>query len=167
MNENGSFLLEEPLSYAYRISMSGVGQHQRATEDVQGFIVDAEGLVRVLDELMDRQVALNYTFGKISRMSMASTPPVPTMAMPIRGWRGSTYTTLSQGVDTCHAPSSQTSEPVAMDAVKCGPFGRLYRSDNFVYVQSGAGNNWAKGHYIEGDDLVDAVLDVVRKEAES
>merc|ERR1712061_605259 len=31
---------------------------------------------------------------------------------------------------------------------------------------SGAGNNWAKGHYTEGAELVDSVLDVVRKEAE-
>ena len=30
-----------------------------------------------------------------------------------------------------------------------------------------SGNNWAKGHYTEGAELVDAVLDVVRKEAES
>ena len=28
-------------------------------------------------------------------------------------------------------------------------------------------NNWAKGHYTEGAELVDSVLDVVRKEAES
>merc|ERR1711903_71318 len=28
------------------------------------------------------------------------------------------------------------------------------------------GNNWAKGHYTEGAELIDAVLDVVRKEAE-
>ena len=33
--------------------------------------------------------------------------------------------------------------------------------------QSGAGNNWAKGHYTEGAELVDGVLDVVRKEAEN
>ena len=32
--------------------------------------------------------------------------------------------------------------------------------------QSGAGNNWAKGHYTEGAELVDNVIDVVRKEAE-
>ena len=31
----------------------------------------------------------------------------------------------------------------------------------------GAGNNWAKGHYTEGAELIDSVLDVVRKEAES
>ncbi|KAI5105237.1 tubulin, beta 2B [Silurus meridionalis] len=33
--------------------------------------------------------------------------------------------------------------------------------------KSGAGNNWAKGHYTEGAELVDSVLDVVRKEAEN
>lgn len=32
--------------------------------------------------------------------------------------------------------------------------------------QSGAGNNWAKGHYTEGAELVDSVMDVVRKESE-
>ncbi|KAK7863210.1 hypothetical protein R5R35_003460 [Gryllus longicercus] len=57
-------------------------------------------------------------------------------------------------------------EPGTMDAVRTGPFGRLFRPDNFVNGQSGAGNNWAKGHYTEGAELVDAVLDVVRKEAE-
>ena len=31
----------------------------------------------------------------------------------------------------------------------------------------GLGNNWAKGHYTEGAELVDSVLDVVRKEAEA
>merc|ERR1711898_24548 len=45
--------------------------------------------------------------------------------------------------------------------------GQIFRPDNFVFGQSGAGNNWAKGHYTEGAELVDSVLDVVRKEAES
>ncbi|RCN28071.1 Tubulin/FtsZ family, GTPase domain protein [Ancylostoma caninum] len=54
-----------------------------------------------------------------------------------------------------------------MDSVRAGPFGQLFRPDNFVFGQSGAGNNWAKGHYTEGAELVDNVLDVVRKEAES
>ncbi|KAK8757536.1 hypothetical protein V5799_004832 [Amblyomma americanum] len=54
-----------------------------------------------------------------------------------------------------------------MDAVRSGPFGQLFRPDNFVFGQGGAGNNWAKGHYTEGAELVDSVLDVVRKEAES
>uniref|UniRef100_A0A915N6G2 Tubulin beta chain n=1 Tax=Meloidogyne javanica TaxID=6303 RepID=A0A915N6G2_MELJA len=57
-------------------------------------------------------------------------------------------------------------EPGTMDSIKAGPDGQLFRPDNFVFGQSGAGNNWAKGHYTEGAELVDNVLDVVRKEAE-
>ena len=41
------------------------------------------------------------------------------------------------------------------------------RPDNFVFGQTGAGNNWAKGHYTEGAELIDAVLDVTRREAEN
>ncbi|CAH1403503.1 unnamed protein product [Nezara viridula] len=58
-------------------------------------------------------------------------------------------------------------EPGTMDSVRSGSFGMLFRPDNFVFGQSGAGNNWAKGHYTEGADLIDPILDVVRKEAES
>nr|GMD12739.1 Tubulin beta-1 chain [Ipomoea batatas] len=58
-------------------------------------------------------------------------------------------------------------EPSTMDSVRTGPYGQIFRSDNFVFGQSGAGNNWAKGHYTEGAELIDSVLDVVRKEAEN
>jgi len=57
-------------------------------------------------------------------------------------------------------------EPGTMDSVRAGQFGNIFRPDNFVFGQSGAGNNWAKGHYTEGAELIDSVLDVVRKEAE-
>ena len=58
-------------------------------------------------------------------------------------------------------------EPGTMDSLRSGPFGQTFRPDNFVFGQSGAGNNWAKGHYTEGAELIDSVLDVVRKEAEN
>ncbi|RRT72882.1 hypothetical protein BHE74_00018128 [Ensete ventricosum] len=58
-------------------------------------------------------------------------------------------------------------EPGTMDALRTGTYGQLFRPDNFVFGQNGAGNNWAKGHYTEGAELIDAVLDVVRKEAEN
>lgn len=57
-------------------------------------------------------------------------------------------------------------EPGTIDAVRSGPYGALFRPDNFINGQSGAGNNWAKGHYTEGAELVENVLDVIRKEAE-
>ncbi|KAL0864040.1 hypothetical protein Bca101_043158 [Brassica carinata] len=58
-------------------------------------------------------------------------------------------------------------EPGTMDSLRSGPYGQTFRPDNFVFGQSGAGNNWAKGHYTEGAELIDSVLDVVRKEAEN
>ena len=42
-------------------------------------------------------------------------------------------------------------EPGTMDSVRAGPFGQLFRPDNFVFGQTGAGNNWAKGHVCLGD----------------
>lgn len=53
-----------------------------------------------------------------------------------------------------------------MDAVRSAPFGQLFRPDNFIFGRAGAGNNWAKGHYTEGAELADTVLDIVRQEAE-
>ncbi|CAL5354292.1 unnamed protein product [Camellia sinensis] len=52
-------------------------------------------------------------------------------------------------------------EPGTMNNIRSGPFGQIFLPDNFVFGQSGAGNNWAKGHYTEGADLIDSVLDVV------
>jgi tubulin beta len=51
--------------------------------------------------------------------------------------------------------------------VRASPYGQLFRPDNFIFGNNGAGNNWAKGYYTEGAELIDSVLDVVRKEAES
>jgi tubulin beta len=36
-------------------------------------------------------------------------------------------------------------EPGTGDAIKQSPLGSLFRPDNFVAGQNGAGNNWAKG----------------------
>merc|ERR1711988_1789313 len=57
-------------------------------------------------------------------------------------------------------------EPGTMDSVRSSPYGQIFRPDNFVFGQSGAGNSFAKGYYTEGAELIDSVLDVVRKEAE-
>eukprot|EP01054_Gregarina_sp_Poly1_P007681 Gregarina_sp_Poly_1__7680@NODE_4321_length_645_cov_808_598616_g1823_i1_p1_GENE_NODE_4321_length_645_cov_808_598616_g1823_i1NODE_4321_length_645_cov_808_598616_g1823_i1_p1_ORF_typecomplete_len153_score15_04Tubulin/PF00091_25/2e55Misat_Tub_SegII/PF10644_9/1_6e07Tubulin_3/PF14881_6/0_01_NODE_4321_length_645_cov_808_598616_g1823_i1110568 len=57
-------------------------------------------------------------------------------------------------------------EPGTMDTIKASTLGTLFRPDNFVFGQSGAGNNWAKGYYTDGSDLIEPVLEVIRKEAE-
>ena len=58
-------------------------------------------------------------------------------------------------------------EPGTMDAVRAGPAGGMFKPDNFIFGQSGAGNNWAKGYYTEGAELVDSVLESLRKEADN
>jgi len=57
-------------------------------------------------------------------------------------------------------------EPGTADAIRSSSFGKLFRPDNFVFGQNGAGNNWAKGHYTEGAELIESVMEVVRKESE-
>lgn len=58
-------------------------------------------------------------------------------------------------------------EPGVIDVIRGSSRGKLFHPDSFVFGQSGAGNNWAKGHYTEGAELVDQSLDVLRREAES
>lgn len=58
-------------------------------------------------------------------------------------------------------------EPATMDSIRSSAYGKIFRPDNFIHAQSGAGNSWAKGYYTEGAELVESIMDVVRKEAES
>ncbi|CAL9133162.1 unnamed protein product [Musa acuminata var. zebrina] len=55
-------------------------------------------------------------------------------------------------------------KPSTIDTVRSGLFGQIFRLDSFVFRQSGTRNNWAKGHFAEGAELIDSMLDVVRKE---
>ncbi|AET37738.1 beta-tubulin Ecym_1516 [Eremothecium cymbalariae DBVPG len=57
-------------------------------------------------------------------------------------------------------------EPGTIDTVRNSNIGNLFRPDNYIFGQSSAGNVWAKGHYTEGAELVDSVMDVIRREAE-
>jgi len=57
-------------------------------------------------------------------------------------------------------------EPGTMDVIKNNAIGQLFKPDNMVFGNNGAGNNWAKGHYTEGAELVENVLDRIRQEIE-
>ena len=52
--------------------------------------------------------------------------------------------------------------PGTMDSVRAGLFEQLFRLVNFIFGHTGGGNNWAKGHFTKGTELIDSVLDVVR-----
>ncbi|OMJ29467.1 Tubulin beta chain [Smittium culicis] len=53
-----------------------------------------------------------------------------------------------------------------LNSIRQSEFGTLYRPDNFVSGSSGAGNNWAKGYYTEGAELIDQCMEIARKEVE-
>lgn len=53
-----------------------------------------------------------------------------------------------------------------LNAVRSNEMGRLFNPDSFVHGNSGAGNNWAKGYFSEGCELIEDVLDNVRKTVE-
>jgi len=57
-------------------------------------------------------------------------------------------------------------EPGTMDVIKASEIGPFFKSDNMCFGNNGAGNNWAKGHYTEGAELVEEVLDKIRQEIE-
>ena len=58
-------------------------------------------------------------------------------------------------------------EPGVLNAVQANKkMGRLFNPDNFIGAQDGAGNNWAKGYLGYGSEIIDDVLDQVRKQTE-
>jgi tubulin beta len=57
-------------------------------------------------------------------------------------------------------------EPGTLDVIKDTQLADLFDPTNMNFGNNGAGNNWAKGHYTEGAELVEQVMDCVRKEAE-
>ena len=58
-------------------------------------------------------------------------------------------------------------EPSVVDSIRGCPMGGLFKPDSMVTGEAGAGNNWAKGHYTEGAELIDEALDVARREVEA
>ena len=57
-------------------------------------------------------------------------------------------------------------QPGTIDAIRGDPIGKLFKPDNFIVGKTGAGNNWAKGYYTEGAELIDSAIGITRKEAE-
>lgn len=99
------------------------------------------------------------------------------LVQPINTSPGRCWWTWNQEPWTACAPgpSGSCSDPTISSSVTIGNVvhsevrghrGRDLSADWSSAGQTGAGNNWAKGHYTEGAELVDSVLDIVRKECE-
>ena len=58
-------------------------------------------------------------------------------------------------------------EPSTGDAIRSSRLGGLFRPSSFFNGQGGAANNWAKGFYTDGAEIVEPIFDALRREAES
>ncbi|OBZ77176.1 Tubulin alpha-1B chain [Grifola frondosa] len=58
-------------------------------------------------------------------------------------------------------------EPGAIDAVKNGPYRSLFHPETMISGKEDAANNYARGHYTVGKELLDPVMDKVRRLADN
>lgn len=58
-------------------------------------------------------------------------------------------------------------EPNVVDEVRTGKYRNLFHPDQMITGKEDASNNYARGHYTVGKELIDQVLDKVRRVADS
>ncbi|PVD24169.1 hypothetical protein C0Q70_14639 [Pomacea canaliculata] len=57
-------------------------------------------------------------------------------------------------------------EPSVVDEVRTGPYRQLFHPEQLISGKEDAANNYARGHYTVGKEIVDLVLDRIRKMAD-
>ena len=57
-------------------------------------------------------------------------------------------------------------EPTVVDQVRLGQYNRLFHPEQLITGKEDAANNYARGHYTIGKEIIDIVLDRVRKLAD-
>jgi len=58
-------------------------------------------------------------------------------------------------------------EPTVCDEVRTGAYRQLYHPEQIISGKEDAANNYARGHYTVGKEIVDLVLDRIRKLADN
>ncbi|KAJ1672886.1 alpha-tubulin, partial [Spiromyces aspiralis] len=58
-------------------------------------------------------------------------------------------------------------EPTVVDEVRTGEYRQLYHPEQLITGKEDAANNYARGHYTVGKELIDNVLDRIRKLADA
>merc|ERR1719323_1067033 len=58
-------------------------------------------------------------------------------------------------------------EPTVIDETRCGTYRQLYHPEQLINGKEDAANNYARGHYTIGKEVVDLVLDRIRKLADA
>ena len=58
-------------------------------------------------------------------------------------------------------------EPTVVDEVRLGTYRQLFHPEQLITGKEDAANNYARGHYTIGKEIVDLVLDRIRKLVDS
>lgn len=58
-------------------------------------------------------------------------------------------------------------EPTVIDQVKTGKYNKLFHPDELIAGKEDAANNYARGHYTVGKEIIDIVVDKIRKQSEN
>ena len=58
-------------------------------------------------------------------------------------------------------------EPTVIDEVRTGTYRQLFHPEQLISGKEDAANNFARGHYTIGKEIVDMVLDRIRKLADN
>jgi tubulin beta len=57
-------------------------------------------------------------------------------------------------------------DPSSIDSIRASLLGPLFKPGNILSGSYGAGNNWGRGYYINGTELIEFVMDATRREVE-
>mmetsp|Transcript_9322 Transcript_9322/g.13475 ORF Transcript_9322/g.13475 Transcript_9322/m.13475 type:complete len:456 (+) Transcript_9322:51-1418(+) len=82
------------------------------------------------------------------------------------GSEESAYNTFfSETQDGKHVPRAVMIdlEPTVCDSIRTGDYRELYHPESIISGKEDAANNYARGHYTIGKDIIDTVVDKVRK----
>jgi tubulin alpha len=57
-------------------------------------------------------------------------------------------------------------EPTCVDEIRTGAYKDLFHPENLINGKEDAANCYARGHYILGKEVIDLILDRIRKAAD-
>merc|ERR1719453_1744038 len=66
-----------------------------------------------------------------------------------------------------HVPRTLELEPTVIDEVRTGTYRQLFHPEQLISGKEDAANNYARGHYTIGKEIVDLCLDRIRKLADN
>ena len=101
--------------------------------------------------------------------SLALAPAPPPQDKTIGGGDDAFNTFFSETGAGKHVPRAVyvDLEPTVIDEVRTGTYRQLYHPEQLITGKEDAANNYARGHYTIGKEIVDLVLDRIRKLADN